>query len=45
MTRGLRKRHLKVWLVLTVAMIFLIAYARNNTPIFEGDHSDVINKK
>ena len=37
MTRNLRKRHLVIWLVLGVAMIFWLAYATNHKPDFAGD--------
>ena len=37
MTRNLRKRHLVLWVVLLVVMIFCVAYAHNNVPVFEGD--------
>lgn len=42
MTRNLRKRHLTLWIVLVIAMIFCVAYARNYMPVFEGDKQTAI---
>lgn len=45
MTRNLRKRHLATWLVLLLAMIFLLAYATNNKPVFQGDQANISSTK
>ena len=45
MTRNLRKRHLAIWMILGFIMIFLIAYARNNVPVFAGDKPEIIHRQ
>ncbi len=45
MTRPLRKQHLILWLFLVVIVGLLMAYGRNNTPVFSGDHPDVIHQR
>lgn len=45
MTRNLRKQHLATWLVLLIAMIFCLAYASNNKPVFAGDRTNISNSQ
>ena len=33
------------WLLITIILVGLLSYGRNNTPVFSGDHPDVINKR
>jgi len=37
MTRGLRKRHLRMWVVISIVLCALLFYARLNIPQFAGD--------
>lgn len=45
MTRNLRKRHLATWLILLIAMVFLLAYATNNKPVFAGEQTNISSTK
>ena len=37
MTRSLRKKHLIMWIILTLGVITISIFAKNNIPVFEGD--------
>lgn len=39
MTRGLRKRHLIMWIALAIILSVLMVKARQRIPIFKGDQS------
>ncbi len=42
MTRNLRKRHLIMWIIISVVVTLLLYSARVNVPQFKGDQSNQI---
>ena len=45
MTRNLRRRHLTIWLILVVLMIFGMLHARNHIPVFAGERKTLNSVK